>query len=94
MLVLTVVETKRIKMYKKIISIIATLIGLTLALDMSIYQLSGYSFINDFVKFIGFPNGLSSVPFVIKIIVAIILVFLIVKYDYIFDYSFRDKNNK
>lgn len=78
-------------MYKKIMSVIAPLITLTFGLNDLIYLLSGHSFINNFAKFIGFSNGLSSVPYAIKLCVSIILIFIMLKYDYIF---IRDKNNK
>ncbi len=76
-------------MYKKIMSIIAPLITLTLGLNDLIYILNGYSFIDSFIKFIGFSNGLSSVPYAIKLCISIILIFIMLKYDYIF---IRDKN--
>lgn len=81
-------------MKDKVLSILVTGLSILVVIDISVDQLTGYSFLNNLTKLVGISGGIRGVPFWIKLFIAVLAMVLIVKYDRIFDFSFRDKKDR
>lgn len=81
-------------MKSKILSVIVTTISILFVIDVSVDQLTGCSLLNSLLKLFGISVNIRSIPFWIRLIFVILAVVLIVKYDRIFDFSFRDSRDR
>lgn len=81
-------------MKKNILKWIATCFGLFLIIDGLLDRIFNFECVDALLKIFGVKEGLTGVPKWLQIVVAIVVLILIVKYDIIFDYSFRRKNHR
>ena len=81
-------------MRKRILKVVATSLAIFVAIDGWARQLFDFSLVDALLKALGYSAGISGIPKWITDRAAIAVLILIIKYDAIFDYSFRKEGKR
>lgn len=81
-------------MKKTFLKVLATCLGLFIAIDGWLYMAFDFECIDILLKLFGFKSGINVIPRWIIVVLAVAAWIFIVEYDKIFDYSFRSKDRR